>query len=764
MKNTLTASRALLAAALAAPVFAQTSVPTVPPTEETFVLSPFEVSTRAPGRYQADESASGGRIRTSVMDTPATVAVLPRDFIEDVGALRVLDAAKYVAGVSEATIPNALDRVNIRGFQSDGRRVDGFSWTDQANYDTAGIERMEVIKGPDALLQPTGVPGGTINLVTKRPQFHHADSITVQAGQYDANRVELDSTGPLGQAQNFAYRLVTAYHDSDGYVARTSRKSFFLAPSLTWRIARNAQLTLRYEYYNFKSSNLEGIPVDPSIGTNTGFKVLPGLPLDFSPALSDDYSYRHIESHTGTILFTSTITDNLSVRVAARVSEDNTPDTGYVWGPNTQGGSRNPLTGLWEGGLIYATTAPYATTAAPALSTTYNHTGTSSDQHLRYRDFQNDWVYLAKASWVDSTTMAGFEHQNQDSRNWTAQPFSITNFVVNTTAPTPAASLSSARRRELERTQFYLTEKAEFLQKRIIASAGVANLSYSGYFGSKVSTAAQTGIAGRMYPGSGNETTFNYGVVAKPLPNISLYFGHSESAVPTTNFQSVADRLALDGRDISFSVGKQDEFGVKAQFLENRLTVSVAHYKINQTNYSIANPANLTSPPPTTLLPALLVDRIAKGWEYQIFASLTKNLSFVANYNDSTNRDPNGVPFRGAAEKSASAFIHYRFKGGTLDGLAAGLGANYLGKRAGDQASGLTSASTDTVIIPNQPSFYLPARTLTDANLSYTRGKVTYRLAVNNLFDKVDYAASQTRFLVYIGNPRSVTGSVTWKF
>src|SRR4051812_9084094 len=139
--------------------------------EETVVLSPFEISTSQPGRYQADESASGGRIRANVMDTPASVDVLTRDFISDVGSLRVLDAAKYVAGVSEATIPNALDRVNIRGFQSDGRRVDGFSWSDQANYDTAGIERMEIIKGPDALLQPTGVPGGTINLVTKRPQF-----------------------------------------------------------------------------------------------------------------------------------------------------------------------------------------------------------------------------------------------------------------------------------------------------------------------------------------------------------------------------------------------------------------------------------------------------------------------------------------------------------------------------------------------------------------------------------------------------------------
>jgi len=94
------------------------------------------------------------------MDTPTTVTVMTAEFMEDVGGVRVLDAAKYVAGVSESTIPNSLDRINIRGFQTEGRRVDGFGTADQANYDPAAIERMEIIKGPDALLSPSETPGG----------------------------------------------------------------------------------------------------------------------------------------------------------------------------------------------------------------------------------------------------------------------------------------------------------------------------------------------------------------------------------------------------------------------------------------------------------------------------------------------------------------------------------------------------------------------------------------------------------------------------
>jgi len=766
MKPLLRQISYLMALAPAVVVFAQTTAPAAAPNEgtEVVVLSPFSVSTSQPGRYQADESASGGRIRTSIMDTPATVTVLTNEFMNDIGTGRVLDAAKYVAGISEATIPNGLDRVNIRGFQSDGRRVDGFSTSDQANYDPAGIERMEVIMGPDALLQPAGVPGGTINLVTKTPKFQAGGYLKVQAGQYDANRIEADVTGPLGTSNRLAYRVVSAWQDSDGYIQRSYHKSLYFLPSLTWRIASTSELTVRFEHFDFKTSELEGLPVDPSVGTNSAFKLLPGVAYDFSPSISSDYQYRKVKSDTGTFLFTSEITDRLAVRAAGRIAEINTPDSGFTWGPvpNVQGGARDPLTGLWVGGSVFGSTAPYTASVAPTFTTVYTHTGTKQGQVLRYRDFQNDWAYTLEFNGIKSVTSTGFayafEQQHLQAASQTAQNFNTAAFVYDSAAPTVAA-LNTDRIRELTREQFYLTERAEFFGGRGIVNAGVSNLNFNGLFGNKLSAATSTAVAGQIYPGSGNATTFNYGVVAKPIPNVSLYAGHSENAVPTTNFQQV-----VTGAAPVFARGTQNEFGVKVQLLDKRVMLSVSHYDIGQTGYTIANPANLTSPPPAVLLPPLITSRKAHGWEFQATASLTKNLSLIGSYADTTNRDPNGVPFRGSAEKMGAAYLRYAFKDGGLKGFAVGLGANYLGKRAGDQASGLTSASTSTNVIPNQPSFYLPARTLTDLNLSYTRKDWVYQLAVKNLFDEVDYAASLTRFSVYMGNPRNISGSVTYKF
>jgi iron complex outermembrane receptor protein len=755
-----------MALAPAMVAFAQTPAPAAAPKEETevVVLSPFSVSTSQPGRYQADESASGGRIRTSIMDTPATVTVLTREFMSDIGTGRVLDAAKYVAGISEATIPNGLDRVNIRGFQSDGRRVDGFSTSDQANYDPAGIERMEVIMGPDALLQPAGVPGGTINLVTKAPKFQAGGYLKVQAGQYDANRVEADVTGPLGTSNKLAYRVVSAWQDSDGYVQRSFHKSLYLLPSLTWRIAPTTELTVRFEHFDFETNAMEGLPVDPSVGTNSTFKLLPGIAHDFSPSIGEDYEYRKVHSNTGSFLFTSTVTERLAVRAAGRIAEIDTPDSGLVWGPvpNVQGGARDPMTGLWVGGSTFASTAPYAASAAPTYTTVFNHTGTKQGQVLRYRDFQNDWAYTVEFNGIKSVTSAGFayafEQQHLQAATQAAKQFNTAAFVYDSAAPTVAA-LNTNRIRELTREQFYLTERAEFFGGRGVINAGVSNLNFNGLFGNKLSAATATAVAGQIYPGSGNTTTYNYGVVVKPLPSVSFYAGHSENAVPTTNFQQVAAGTAP-----VFARGTQNEYGVKVQLLDKRVMLSVSHYEIDQTGYTIANPGNLTSPPPAVLLPALVVSREASGWEFQATASLTKNLSLIGSYADTTNRDPNGVPFRGAAEKMGAAYLRYEFKDGSLKGFAIGMGANYLGKRAGDQASGITAASTSTHIIPNQPSYYLPARTLADLNLSYARKDWVYQLAVKNLFDEVDYAASQTRFSVYMGNPRNVSGSVTYKF
>src|SRR5690606_4991534 len=94
--------------------------------DEPVVLSPFPIYGQQEGRYRPTETTSGGRVRVNLFDAPQSVSVVTRELVDDVAAGRLLDALQYISGVTESTIPNGLDRTTIRGFQTDGQRIDNF--------------------------------------------------------------------------------------------------------------------------------------------------------------------------------------------------------------------------------------------------------------------------------------------------------------------------------------------------------------------------------------------------------------------------------------------------------------------------------------------------------------------------------------------------------------------------------------------------------------------------------------------------------------
>ncbi|MEY2880486.1 MAG: hypothetical protein RLZZ15_2866, partial [Verrucomicrobiota bacterium] len=299
--------------------------------------------------------------------------------------------------------------------------------------------------------------------------------------------------------------------------------------------------------------------------------------------------------------------------------------------------------------------------------------------------------------------------------------------------------------------QFYANESLTFLDGRVIVSGGVSKLD--------VSNSTQ-----RLLPGATNhvkiknkKNTVNYGIVGKPVRDLSLFFGHSENASP------VSTNLSPAGTP-DFSVGSQDEFGARARLLESRLQVGVTYFKIAQNAFSIPNPANLTVPAPVPPAPLLYSDRAAKGWEFEATYEIAKGFTVIGHYTNFTNRDPNNIPFRGTAEKSTAAWARYEFLTGDLKGFHVSLGTNWTDKRPGDAASGLTAASTPTNLIPNQPTFFLPARTLVDAAAGYTRGPWSYQANVDNVFNKKYLLASLSRNAVYAGTGVNLRVSATYRF
>ncbi|HET8610111.1 MAG TPA: TonB-dependent receptor plug domain-containing protein, partial [Burkholderiales bacterium] len=201
--------------------------------------------------YDATRSATATKTDTPLLETPQSVSVVTRERIEDQGATSLQDALNYAAGVrSDAYgVDSRTDNVRVRGAYPDEyrdglRRTVGY-YTSNTRVDPYTLERIEVLRGPSAMLYGQGSTAGVINMVSKRPLPEAQREIGVQLGSYGRKQIETDLTGPLTRDGDWLYRLVAVGRDSDTQVDYVPDDRRVLAPSLTWRPSAATSLTLQ---------------------------------------------------------------------------------------------------------------------------------------------------------------------------------------------------------------------------------------------------------------------------------------------------------------------------------------------------------------------------------------------------------------------------------------------------------------------------------------------------------------------------------------
>jgi iron complex outermembrane receptor protein len=762
MKNTSKSVAVLALLASTCPLWAQnTPAPAASPAAEKkddlVVLSPFLVSAgdTTVGRYTSLESTSAGRVRVNIMDSSQNVSVITNEMLQDVAAGRILDATKYIAGISESTLgSNAQDRTNVRGFQADGHTVDGFTYGGFINLDPAIIDRIEVVKGPNAILapQPTS-PGGTVNNASKKPQFRDFGSVSVQFGKFDANSANFDIN--QGVNDHLAARLVASYRNWDNWWQGSSIRSTTIMPGMTYRFSDTAQITLQYIYTDWKSTNYLGLPIDETAGTNTEAKIMSGVPHDLSVFNENDI-YRIDQQHDFKLLFTAELWGGIQMRLNALYHKTSQYAPQLNTAVHTDG-NRDPLTGDYIPGMSFQQVPPYAATPIPSAGRTFARSGTDPRNDPRQTMIQNDYAYLFENESVKSTTLVGFAFTETTDYGSKAYNISAPNFNIDTYVDVPwtRGTLNFDNRVSNQFMQGYIAENLALLDNRLILNAAISKNYYR--------QRARYLVTGIFHGNAPEATLPAYGVVIKPWKDkLSLYYSYSEQSTANAPSNSV------NNTNPPLTSSEQNEFGARFKPWGDKLYFTVSYFDIIQNNFSVPNPGNLTTPPPNPLLPPLFSDRTAKGWEFELRANPTKNISIIGNYTNFENRDPNNVEFRGTAEQSGAVLFSYTFHEETpaLDGFRAAIGIDYIGDRPGDAApGGYTAASTPDNPIPNQPSFYLGARTLVGLTLAYdTKKHWSFQLNVDNLFNEEYLMASINRSLVYTGTPTNARATVTYRF
>lgn len=218
--------------------------------DEMVQLKPVRVvgSTFLYDGYQTREVTGAHGIPVDPMLVPISVSTITPQLIEDIGATRMEDALDFVSGVSRQNEFGGLwDNYAIRGFTGDINRGPVFVRDGvRANrgytgkQDAANLERVEILKGASSALFGRSDPGGTVNIVTKRPKFDFGGEVTLSASDNQPYRGTIDLTGPL--RDNLAARLNLAAESGETFRDKIDEERYLVAPALTWEIGSGTRI------------------------------------------------------------------------------------------------------------------------------------------------------------------------------------------------------------------------------------------------------------------------------------------------------------------------------------------------------------------------------------------------------------------------------------------------------------------------------------------------------------------------------------------
>ena len=333
--------------------------------KEVIQLPAFVISETPVNPYVSKQALSGTRVAMDIQDIPQTVSVVTSDFLKDTMSQRMLDAAKYITPVVESTLPVGGDRYTIRGFQVSHEFIDGMVISGEDGYSMSlapyNIERIEIIKGPNAILVPGGAPGGQFNPITKSPIMKDQQSATLELAQYIGDAISTDINRVISQDKGIAARVVAAYWNSDGYQKNDFRKGYMLAPSVSRQLSPTTKLVAKAEFVHNDESTGISLPIDPAVGSDGYAVIARGLPRDFSFGNDQDHRVRDTARLTFEML--STLNDHITSRLMLSGDHISRVDQGgssaAIFFPDGKGGyaafnpTRNPYTGKYEPGVTW---------------------------------------------------------------------------------------------------------------------------------------------------------------------------------------------------------------------------------------------------------------------------------------------------------------------------------------------------------------------------------------------------------------------------
>ncbi|ASM50019.1 iron complex outermembrane recepter protein [Pseudoalteromonas espejiana DSM 9414] len=645
----------------------------------------------------------------SPLETPQSELKIDLEALENAGAVSLDQALDLSASVARQNNFGGLwNSFALRGFVGDENLpsnylVNGFNAGRGfgGSRDLSGIESVEVLKGPRAALFGRGEPGGTVNLVTKRPTFDTEGEIKLSVGSFDTYRADVDYTTPLND--DVAIRLVGFYEDAESFrdTIETTKQGF--SPSIVWNINDSSQLIYELEYSEQEVPFDRGVlAIDGELGLIPESRFLgePGDGPIEADVLGHQLEYIHDFDDNWSILFGANYRDTSMEGFAT--------ETGF-------------------GGVIDG----------------------EVNRFRRYRDFDAKYqVFRTEVS--GNLEFGGFEHRlimGVDADKFENdqvilrvrgdQYINVFNPVYGAyELPTPT---SNTDRVEIQESLGIFIQDQISLTDKLDIRIGARFDDYEQRLNNRLANTNTKQTESRVSP--------QFGVVYEASDYVSVYGAYGE------NFRPLSGTDA-NGDGFEPNQSTSAEVGVKFTLNDGALFGTVAVFKVEQDNMLVVDD-------PTAFTYAAIGEAQSKGIEIDLTGELTDTLEIWASYAyvDATIEnsffDANfgytveaGASLLNVPEQQLSLQL---VQSTDLYGKAIKFGGGLLhvGKRNG-------FFGTD---------FELPSYTTARAFVNYdVTDAIGITAEVNNLFDETYYTNSFADAWVQPGTPRNVKFSASYKF
>jgi catecholate siderophore receptor len=637
-----------------------------------------------------------------LLNVPQSITIVTERQIQDQLMMSIGDVMRYVPGVAVHQGENNRDQIIMRGNSTSADFfVDGVRDDVQYYRDLYNVSRVEVLKGPNALIFGRGGAGGVVNRVGKEAVFQPMYEVALQGGMYGHKRVTSDVDHPLGDKA--ALRVNGMFEDSNSFRDGVGLKRYGITPTFTFVPSGRTKIVASYEYLNDTRVADRGITsvlgrpvgVDPS----TYF----GNPADSHVDAAVNLGYVTVEHQAGAV----TVRNHTSLAHYDRSYQNFVP------------------------GAVSANQQQFTMTAynnATARTNLFN---------------QTDLTYLASTGSIRHTVLVGAEVGRQLTDNFRNTGFfnnSTTSILVPLAAP--AISTPVTFRQSATDADNHLTTGLGAMYAQDLVELNAHLQIVGGLRFDRFDLTYHDNRANNTLTRPDNLVSPRAGIVVKPITPLSVYSSYSVSYLPSSGDQFSS--LTTITQQVEPEKFINYEVGVKWDVVPS-LAVTTALYRLDRTNTRSTDPDD-----PTRIIQT--GSQRTNGAEVGLNGQLTPAWAMAGGY-----------AYQNAYVTSATTNAAAGAQVGQVPHHTLSLWNNYRMHRKVSAGLGLLCRSDMFVAVDNTVT--LPAYTRVDAALFYAvTANSRLQINVENLLDASYYINADSNTNISPGSPRALRIALITRF